>query len=334
MAMSVKTVVVGNDSANPTSVNTVIVGNSVNNRIKTVVVNDQNSTIKGVKGDLGPVGPQGPTGPQGPVGPPGPDMSAQVVAAIDQEIIDRQVADENLQTQINNLISNSDPSVLDSLSEILTTLQSAIAAEQSARIAADEQISAVLDPISAVTFCREKIVISNTSYVDLSHIAIENSLHIMIGRLAVHQDEDFTVSEVNGATRITWIGSLADMGIEAVEIGDSIFAYYSYSAVNSGGDPPPQSNITAILNPSKGVFNIDWSADAVISSAGNCVGILNASDSPSLATPIAIFENLSINNYIGSTTLLTQGNSYKLAIYDDLAGSNYLGTVSENFTAT
>ena len=41
----------------------------------------------------------------------------------DQEIADRQAAVLNLQTQINSILSNSDPSALDSLSEIVASFQ-------------------------------------------------------------------------------------------------------------------------------------------------------------------------------------------------------------------
>ena len=40
----------------------------------------------------------------------------------------------------------------------------------------------------------------------------------------VHEDEDFTVSVVDGKTRLTWIGSLVNpSGDEAIETGDKVF---------------------------------------------------------------------------------------------------------------
>ena len=75
----------------------------------------------------------------------------------------RQAADENLQQQINNIISNIDPSALDSLTEIVEAFQNAdsdlqdainaalgthtseLAIETSARIAADEALQNSID---------------------------------------------------------------------------------------------------------------------------------------------------------------------------------------------
>jgi len=45
-----------------------------------------------------------------------------------------------------------------------------------------------------------------------------------VGRLAVHEGEDFTTSIVDGKTRVTWIGSLVSpAGTEAIIAGDKIF---------------------------------------------------------------------------------------------------------------
>jgi len=45
-----------------------------------------------------------------------------------------------------------------------------------------------------------------------------------VGRLAVHEGEDYTVSVVANKTRLTWIGSLANpSGEEKIETGDKVF---------------------------------------------------------------------------------------------------------------
>jgi hypothetical protein len=66
-----------------------------------------------------------------------------------------------------------------------------------------------------------------TSHVDLSHEADSMSLVVFVGRLALHKDEDYTVSVVDGVTRISWTGSFGSGGDEEVANGDKIFVTYS-----------------------------------------------------------------------------------------------------------
>ena len=45
-----------------------------------------------------------------------------------------------------------------------------------------------------------------------------------VGRLAVHEGDDYTTSVIGGVTRITWIGPLLSPGgAEAIETGDKVF---------------------------------------------------------------------------------------------------------------
>ncbi len=53
------------------------------------------------------------------------NVTNNINAALTQEITDRTNADTNLQDQIDDLLSNTDPATLDSLSEIVTAFQSA-----------------------------------------------------------------------------------------------------------------------------------------------------------------------------------------------------------------
>lgn len=53
------------------------------------------------------------------------NVTNSINTALQQEITDRTSADTNLQDQINDIISNTDPAALDSLSEIVTAFQNA-----------------------------------------------------------------------------------------------------------------------------------------------------------------------------------------------------------------
>lgn len=89
-----------------------------------------------------------------------------------------------------------------------------------------------LEEKPAVTFKQAKIVLSdNLAYVDLPLLAVEESIHAFVGRLAIHKDDDFSVSVANGVTRLTFIGSLVSpTGSEKVEAGDVIRVVYAVLA--------------------------------------------------------------------------------------------------------
>lgn len=84
----------------------------------------------------------------------------------------------------------------------------------------------------AVTFKQAKITLGeNLSYVDLPLLAIEDSICAFVGRLAIHKDDDFSVSVANGVTRLTFIGSLVSpTGAEKVEAGDVVRVVYAVLA--------------------------------------------------------------------------------------------------------
>lgn len=110
-------------------------------------------------------------------------------------------------------------------------LNSKISVEESARIAKDEQLEsgitaleASVQEIQAKGFGKGSTVVgSELSFLDLDR-QYETVLTVSVGRLSVHEGEDFTVSVVGGKTRITWIGSLVNPdGAEAIETGDKVF---------------------------------------------------------------------------------------------------------------
>jgi hypothetical protein len=64
---------------------------------------------------------------------------------------------------------------------------------------------------------------ANLEYIDLDR-EYKTILSVSVGRLAVHEDEDYTVSVVGGVTRLTWINSLAHPdGEESIETGYKVF---------------------------------------------------------------------------------------------------------------
>lgn len=113
-------------------------------------------------------------------------------------------------------------------------LAGAILAEQTAREAADSAIDSRLDALEAapgVNYHKDAVKTlgaGDLSYIDLEFEARPKSLNAFIGRLAIHEGEDYTLSVVGGKTRVTWTGTLVSpSGAEAVEAGDKFYASYA-----------------------------------------------------------------------------------------------------------
>jgi len=73
-----------------------------------------------------------------------------------------------------------------------------------------------------------QVIGANLEYIDLNR-EYATILSVSIGRLAVHEGIDYTVSVVGGVSRLTWIGSIAHPdGVEKIETGDTVFYSGAY----------------------------------------------------------------------------------------------------------
>lgn len=98
----------------------------------------------------------------------------------------------------------------------ISTLQSNVSALQSAKV---------------LTFEKELFTaVAPLTDISLAHQAVEKSLVVFVGRLALHAGEDYTVSVVGGVTKLTWAGDFAVGGVEGIEAGDKIKVTYAYLA--------------------------------------------------------------------------------------------------------
>jgi hypothetical protein len=162
-------------------------------------------------------------------------------SAIEAETTSRQAA-------IADLI-NSAPAVLDTLKELADALggdenfatsianrfsdieSSLSAATQSGTEYTDEKYQDILDLISDTLLKKEEVVISAQNvadgYVTLAGTSvISKSMTAFIDRLAVFEGEDFSLSVVDGATRMTFLNSFAPGGDEGVEENEKIRLTY------------------------------------------------------------------------------------------------------------
>lgn len=79
---------------------------------------------------------------------------------------------------------------------------------------------------------KHKVVLNSThitdQYIDLPHLALPYSMTATADRLAIHENEDFTLSNVGGISRLSFINALASAGAEALEAGQTLFLKYRY----------------------------------------------------------------------------------------------------------
>lgn len=149
------------------------------------------------------------------------DQLTVVSDVLDQEIIDRQAADQALQTQIDNVLSNVDAGALDSLTEIVTAFQAAdaslngaitalstglsadIDAEEAARIAGDNALQGEIDAEESARAAADVTLQNNINSEASARIAADNALDARVDVLesVVWFKEKFSIS--NGQTSVT-----------------------------------------------------------------------------------------------------------------------------------
>lgn len=246
---------------------------------------------------------------------------SRIEGKVDQEVLDRIAADNALQNQINDIISNTDPAALDSLTEVVaafqsadsdlsqaitdalgthtnelnayktsndarvlaaegrldvvepkvstlesemdsaesrldaletsandfgpridtlesemnavegraTTLESAMTAVEGRATTLESEMNAAEDRLAAleaVEWVSEKIIVSaaqvTAGAIDLANAPIDNSLVIFVGRLAIHETEDYAIS----GTTVTFAGDLASGGASPIAEGDEVYVKY------------------------------------------------------------------------------------------------------------
>lgn len=170
------------------------------------------------------------------------DSAPEVLDTL-KELSDALGGDENFATTVANNIGQVDAKIdseaarLEGLvnaeeSERIaadSTLQGNINAEQTARIAADSALSARVDILEAkpeLQFSTIKYTaLEGDTFIDLD-VEADKILSAFVGRLGIHEGQDFSVSVVEGKTRMTFINSLAAGGNEQVEAGDVFHVTY------------------------------------------------------------------------------------------------------------
>ena len=170
------------------------------------------------------------------------DSAPEVLDTL-KELSDALGSDENFATTVSNNIGQVDAKIDSEAARIEglvnteeseriaadSALQGDINAEQTARIAADSALSARVDILEAkpeLQFSTIKYTaLEGDTFIDLD-VEADKILSAFVGRLGIHEGQDFSVSVVEGKTRMTFINSLAAGGNEQVEAGDVFHVTY------------------------------------------------------------------------------------------------------------
>lgn len=155
-------------------------------------------------------------------------LQSQIDALDGNFVTESELAAEvaSLQSEIDNVDGYAQEirDDLDNLDGYAQEIRSDLDEEISTRQSADSALDSRVTALEAKGYSKGVVVVG----AELSHIDLDRQygllLSVAVGRLMVHEGEDFTVSVVGGKTRLTWIGSLVNPGgDEAIETGDKVF---------------------------------------------------------------------------------------------------------------
>lgn len=138
-------------------------------------------------------------------------------AAINQKLDDLDVYAQDIRNDV------------DSLDVYAQDIRSDVDSHDSTLGNHESRISELESRVDGPQFANGSVVVgTELGYVDLDRQYLK-LMSCSNGRLAAHEGEDFTVSVVDGKTRLTWINSFANPdGEERVETGDKIFFVGAY----------------------------------------------------------------------------------------------------------
>lgn len=144
----------------------------------------------------------------------------------------------NLSTEITNR-TNSEAAIYGALSNETTYRNAAVQAVQdnltsevSRATSSESALSGRIAILEGKVFEKEKKTLSSSDisngFVMLSHQADAKSIVAFVDRLGIHEGEDYTVSVVNGMTKITFAGDIGPSGVSPLEAGDTVYFKYHY----------------------------------------------------------------------------------------------------------
>jgi len=213
---------------------------------------------------------------------------------IDQDLASLQSAIDDEQTRAMGVESGLDSRLTTAESDI-DSLEAALASEVSRATSAEEALDArVLTlenaPISVIIEDEKHSVTSTLTHVMLDFKA-DKIFKVVVGRMNAMKGEDYVVSEEGGKTKLTWIGSFAEGGVEALESGDSVFCTYATLDSISG---EPEDELDAIISGdfSQGSLPSGWTYQAGVIFESDYVNFDSSSSQLGTVIGSPVLENL------------------------------------------
>jgi predicted nucleic acid-binding Zn-ribbon protein len=147
------------------------------------------------------------------------------IVSLGSDITDLEAYADSIQSEVDDLEAFSGGN-----SEDIDALNASVAALESSVSAIDIRVQALESEKHYVPHSMSVSIASASQQasIDLSHIAVTATLNVHVDAMKAHHLRDFSVSEVGGVTRITWINTFAIGGIEEVAIGETAYISYSY----------------------------------------------------------------------------------------------------------
>ena len=126
---------------------------------------------------------------------------------------------------------------------VASGLQSAISAETTRAQAAETALDTRIDLLEAAPVFGKKelkTLGSNELFsVDCAAEAIADTMIVSVSGLTHYEGESYSLTVVDGKTRISWMGDLAPGGQAALVGGEKVCFQYLTRQASSGGDTPP-----------------------------------------------------------------------------------------------
>jgi len=252
-----------------------------------------------------------------------------------------------------------------SISQEVSDRQAADAAEQSARIAAVVQLTSdlaaetVARTAAALVFVRFSGQLTSTDitngYFELIHKVKHESVSAFIDRLALRHELDYTLSDVNGKTRISFVSGFTS-GAEAPAIGDLVHGNYAYAnedqpsggssggGSSSGGSNQPIPTISSASGSftSLDAYQVEWTGqnldnvylaleqeDPSSSSWTQVYALGSPLDWATSQNYVAQFSQLYSNE-----NLVVAGRNLRLKVYNDSSYTLTDGVVSQTWQSS
>ena len=257
-----------------------------------------------------------------------------------QELLDRAAGDTTLQNNINtldakvdNIISNTDPAALDSLSEIVTAFQAAdstltgtvaanataISDEESARIAADLVLQGNIDAEATTRANADTAATTDRAAIRSEFAAADATLQSNIdGKLAL-AGGTMSGSIAMGGNSITGLAA-GSADTDAVNVGqmNALFAANDISTKTTDDLAEGSTNL----------YYTDARVRAAVSASGD-LSYNSATGVFSVDTSKALFD---LTDYVGGTDYTGMQN-YILQVNDDMTGVELVDPTSVSFVS-